>query len=107
MKTSVPPSIILFVIFVILHAVFGIAARISLRSDKRAIDELFAVGSNQLFGGPLYLRARFLLPWVHPASLLSHSSRVRLLVSATRIAGSAAVASLLWVIVGQGLPDGP
>jgi hypothetical protein len=69
-------------------------AAISLRGKPASRDELFVRGATQLFGPPLYLRARFLLPWVHPKTLDGQPEEIRRTVAVARFSGMSAVAAL-------------
>ena len=101
-----PLSLVLAVALLLLHAAFCFFVRASLRSDTRARDEIFVHGSNQLFGPPRYMRARFLLPWVVPHSLANHAPRTRLLFLAARLSGAGFIAGFIATAAGFGLGHG-
>jgi hypothetical protein len=70
-----------------------------LRDHPASRDELFVQGANHLFGPPVYMRARFFLPWVHSTTLAGEPPRLRLLVLVARLSGMVAVAAFVAALI--------
>ena len=97
-----PISIIALVVGIALHHALGAIAAIALKTAPSARDEIFAHGSNQLFGPPIYMRAKFLLPWVRAKQLNEQPPKIRALVLSARLAGMAAIVGLLVCVISAG-----
>jgi hypothetical protein len=102
---QIPPTILLFGnltgIFMWLHIVLAICARVALRADAPAINELFAFGplGRSFSHKPYLMRLELFFPWVKIHGLVGHSPLVNGIVWLARFAGAGFLVSFIGVLV--------